>query len=392
MRSFPREYYVDRLLLVCAAATTLVNLTGGWRERFPDFAIFYESSSLFVAGADPYSDLYLRGVGPNTNIPSIVVLLSPLTRLPFTWAAVVWLLLGFVAFFAAIRMLAPNVVPTAPRTLLFVALSTETAAMTIRQGQIAFFVMALFSYAWVADLRGHAMRSGLAIGATIALKPFYGLLAPYLLWRRDGRALLGLLAGFASFWSVGLASGPAIVRSWVESLAGINWQAHPTNVSLRGMAARWFSNPPQRPYLLTTTPLVASVRLEAVFWMVAAASIAFVTARSIVRSRDRAHAWAILSVAALLLSPLAEVHYAFVGLGPLALTFIRSRRWTAAWLVGIAMSIPFGIVQMLGRGPLGTFSFGSTYGWAALALWGTLAFGHVNQDRQPAVGVYRCSH
>ena len=162
---------------------------------------------------------------------------------------------------------------------------------------------------------------------------------------------------------------PEIVRSWVISLSQINWQGHLTNVSVRGLAARWFAAPPQQPYVLTTTPIVASRELEVAAWIGAVLVVALLTARGATRRSDRTQAWAVIGLAALLLSPLAEVHYAIVGIGPIALAFARSRRWAAAWLTGIGLSLPYALVDRFHDGVIGTVTFGSVYGLSMIALW-----------------------
>src|SRR5260221_10155095 len=103
----PLDYYVDRLLIITASVTTLVNIAAGWRDQFPDFKIFYSSSSFLQQGADPYRGLSARGISPNTNLPSVIVALLPFTWLPFFAAAILWLALGFVALFGVVSALAP---------------------------------------------------------------------------------------------------------------------------------------------------------------------------------------------------------------------------------------------------------------------------------------------
>ena len=366
----PLNYFADRFLIVAAAATTIQSVVIGWRDQFQDFKIFYVSSLLLRQGANPYQGLWDRGLGPNTNTPTVIVALEPLTWLPFFPAAIVWLVLGLVTLAAVIRALAPGTVPTTRRVLLLIVLATQACALTIRQGQIVFFVMALFTYAWLADRDGRPARSGVALGVLMALKPFYGLFALYVLWRRDWRAFAGILAGGLLCVAVALIDlQPGLLTSWITSLREINWQAHLTNVSIRGLAARWFAAPPQHPYVLSTTPLIAWRELELAFWIGGGLIIAVASAICLRRTRDQAQAWAVLSLAALLLSPLAEVHYAIVGLGPIALSFARSRRWAVAWTTGIALSLPYALVDALHYGVVGTVTIGSVYALGAIALW-----------------------
>src|SRR5262249_44690576 len=139
---------VDRFLLVISAATFIQSVVIGWRDRFQDFEIFYLSAAALRQGSDPYASLATQGVGPNTNHPAVMVLLQPLTYAPFPVATMLWLAAGLVALGMTVRALAPTVVPTSRRVLVMVILATQAAALTIRQGQVVFFVMALFTTAW----------------------------------------------------------------------------------------------------------------------------------------------------------------------------------------------------------------------------------------------------
>jgi hypothetical protein len=366
----PLGYFADRFLVIAAAVTTIQSLVIGWRDEFQDFKIFYVSSLLLRQGIDPYQGLSSQGLGPNTNMPSVIVALEPLTYLPFFTAAIVWLGLGLLTLWGVVRSLAPGVVPTTRRTLLLILLATQASALTIRQGQVVFFVMAIFTYAWLADREGRSGRSGVALGILMALKPFYGLFALYALWRRDWRACAGILVGGVLCLSVVLLDlQEGLIQSWIRSLGEINWQAHPTNVSIRGIAARWFATPPLRPYTLTTSPILASRVLEMAFWFGGSLIIAVLSARRIQRSTNQAQVWALISITALLLSPLAEVHYAIVGVGPIALVFSESRRWRALWIIGIALSLPYAIIGAFHHGVLGTMTIGSAYALATIALW-----------------------
>jgi hypothetical protein len=90
------------------------------------------------------------------------------------------------------------------------------------------------------------------------------------------------------------------------------------------------------------------------------------------RRPPRDEAWAVLSLTALLLSPLAWVYYVIVGIGPIAATITRSGRWQVAWLAGAAFSVPFALVDVTHGGALGTATMGSIYGIATMGLWAAL--------------------
>jgi hypothetical protein len=105
------------------------------------------------------------------------------------------------------------------------------------------------------------------------------------------------------------------------------------------------------------------------FWLGGSLIIAVLSARRIRRSTNQAQVWALISVAALLLSPLAEVHYAIVGVGPIALVFSESRRWRALWIIGIALSLPYAVIGAFHHGVVGTMTIGSAYALATIALW-----------------------
>jgi alpha-1,2-mannosyltransferase len=360
------------LLLVAAVGTTAQSLASGWRDQFPDFAIFYSAALALRQGTDPYTSLRALGLGPNTNPPAVVLALEPLTWLPFSVAALLWLLLGTVILLMTVTAITRKVPSSSGVLLLLIVLTTQACALTIRQGQLVFFILALFTIAWRADADRHPWVCGVTLGILMSLKPFYGVFAVYFLWRRDWRTVAGIVLGGTASAVFGLLAGAGAYRSWLTTLASVNWHADLTNVSIWGLAARLFAMPPQEPYIVTTTPMFVS---GVVVWCVrifGMAAIVGLTAWFLNRRPSVDRVWAVLSLAALLLSPLAWVYYVIVGIGPIAATIARARAWKVAWIGGAALSVPFALVQATHGGAFGTLTMGSIYSIATLGLWAAL--------------------
>jgi hypothetical protein len=364
--------YGKPLLVAAAAATTAQSLASGWRDRFPDFEIFYAAAHALRQGANPYTSLPAVGLGPNPNPPAVVLAMQPLTWLNFSAAAWLWLVLGVGVLLVTVATIARRVAPSSVTVLLLIVLATQACALTIRQGQLVFFMLALFTVAWTADDRRHPWTCGLALGVLMSLKPFYGVFALYFVWRRDWRVVAGMAFGGIAVTLFGLLAGIGAFRSWLDTLAGVNWHADPTNVSVWGLGARLFALPPREPYTETTTPLFVS---EAAAWFVkilGSVLVAVATALFLKRRPSVDQAWAVLSLVALLLSPVALLYYAIIGIGPIAATIARARAWKVAWIAGSVLSIPVALVDVTHRGAFGTMTMGSIYGIATLGLWAAL--------------------
>lgn len=352
------QTYGVPLLLVAAVARTAQAISLGWRDGFPDFVSFVQSAHAWLAGTNPYEAHSAAGL--NLNPPFLLPLFAPFTAIDPRLAGLLWTGIGLLALGWSIRRIASETaIPTS--TLLLVLLALEPAAMALRQGQIVFLLLPLFTEAWIADRHDRA-SAGWWLGLLLAVKPFYGLLAVYWLWRRAWRALARCVGAWLVCMAVNLLLGVGLVRAWVSALRDVRWQAEIVNASIPGLVSRWFAARPY-PFIVPTVPVVVVPRLAGVLLVVALLALLIWTARA-VRAASRDRALAILSVAAILASPLGWIYYLPVALGPLAMTADLRLMFPV-----LGLAVPFAALAALPVTPWATLTLASIYGWSTLALW-----------------------
>jgi hypothetical protein len=133
----------------------------------------------------------------------------------------------------------------------------------------------------------HSTLSGVLLGLTFVVKPFLGVFALYLVWKRSWKAafvsiLTSGLIFFTSFAPLRELSPNAIVK-WLSTMsyeASPAFAAFPYNVSIQGLFLRLFE---ENPF---TIPWFNSPRLVPLlsFAVLSALEILFVT--SVSRARD----------------------------------------------------------------------------------------------------------
>jgi alpha-1,2-mannosyltransferase len=86
-------------------------------------------------------------------------------------------------------------------------LTGSAVGYTLARGQVNLLIVALVAGMFAAQVRGARFRSGLWLGAAIAIKVIPAFFGMYLLWKRDGRAMAGVLVALL----VGLLLIPSAV-------------------------------------------------------------------------------------------------------------------------------------------------------------------------------------
>jgi alpha-1,2-mannosyltransferase len=276
---------------------------------------------------------------------------------------------SFVCLFVAIALIARAVAPGHAVAIASSVLVTQAAYANLRLGQVAWPLMLLLTGAWLADRSRRPVLCGVLVGAAAAWKPFLLVFAPYLLWRREWRALAAMTATIAVTVLAGLlAVGVAGYESWLASLRLVGWAGHPLNASLRGLLTRGLTVPTliEQP----TTPVIAAPAWLDPAWLVASAVVIAVGVRQIVVTRSVDVAWATLTLSALLVSPLGWVHYVPIATGPLVAVLVAGRPGAMQLAaVGVALlCVPFAWLKATIFGPALTLTFASSYTWGLLLL------------------------
>jgi hypothetical protein len=380
---------VAAIVLLVLTAAVLLGHAGVFRDTIDrdaqDFGIFLTSARHDLAGRSLYAPTRLRiatrgyPTAPlNLNLPHTMLLVWPLARLSDAAALAVWLgvglALGLAASVASVRALGwrLRLLPSLLVVLYLVAWA-PSAAFTLT-AQISFFVMAPVCAAWLAYRSGHGTRAGAWLGLAAAIKPFLLLFVPYLLVRRDRRALVAMLGVTGACVAAGVVVyGPRAYAEWLAQLPRIAWSAHYFNASILGALTRAIG---RSNYAVVTYAPALVLPLATCLALVVGA----VTLTRIARPRPEPARtdgdWAALLLAALLMSPLGWNYYLWIAVWPVAALLASRAPWRRPalgdlWLLpGLAGWLWWGRMTEWGQPhALGTITAASLYFWALLSLW-----------------------
>ena len=353
-----------------------------------DFGKFYYSARAFLEGADMYAPSPATNIGIGTaenlqflnmNPPHFHLVILPFALLPPGVAAIFWVVVSLIALLASLVLIGREIgVTWTPLTGLAVAFGVLAFSGTqafFLTGQISMLLMLVMTLCWIDARRGHWSAAGVLIGVCLSIKPFVAIFLPYLLATRRFRAAGIALATAAGAFALGLVVfGPQSSLSWYAALAqSADWTWAEMNASALGFFRRVFDLQPIAPPVAVRPDLVK-------LWMVAAGLIGAVTLAIAVTDRsERAvdRAFALLLIAAILMSPLGWIYYLPVAAGPVAAIVFReprtgSRRWWSVLIGVIAVAGLFWPHPLLGAfqpNPWATLVVTSAYFWATLAAW-----------------------
>jgi hypothetical protein len=364
-----------------------------------DFGRFYYSARAFLAGTDMYAPSMATQLGAgqlpdaqqllNLNPPHLHLLLLPLARLSPNVALTLWMIASVFALVLSILVIARELefVPT-PKRVLLVALAVLTCSASqavFITGQLAFLLLLPMTLCWRDARRGRWARVGLWLGPLVSVKPFLLILVPCLLRNRQWRACLMTAAGMGACFAVGvMIFGVPNYLSWARALSRSGeWAWLGMNASALGTFQRVFRASPAFEPIMTAPALVGG-------WIAVAGLLGFGTVFVLYVDRTKVatdRAFALLLVAAQLMSPVGWVYYLWLAAGPLAAMAFPadgSMFPRAAFVRGLMVVALAGLVTPIAApyyfqpSALATVTIGSVYFWAASALWVSLviAFAH----------------
>jgi Glycosyltransferase family 87 len=218
-----------------------------------DFGSYYRAANAVAQGKSPY---FVDDHGPLGTYPYAPVfpfLLIPLGQLDYLWACRVWLMVNWLTLGACcmlvLRLVADTAALRAARwRILGLALIPMAAYMwyTLRVGQVS-LLMLLCCLAWAVFRRsGWRFVGGVSLAVACALKLAPGVFLLYLLMRRDGRGLAGVVAGTVALFVspalwVGFHGTVDLHQEWIHHTASTQIPEQtfrPGNQSLLGQLAR----------------------------------------------------------------------------------------------------------------------------------------------------------
>jgi hypothetical protein len=194
-----------------------------------DFGAYYRAGAAVARGETPYTVDEHGPLGSFAYAPAYAYLFLPLSQLDYLWACRLWLAWNW-AISVLGCLLAWRLVAGEPEqgvgaaVLLAVSASGAYLWSNLRMGQVA-MLMLVGCLGWVwCRRRGWNFAGGLLLAGACALKLAPALLLPYLLLRRDGRGLAGVIAGTAALvllpaaW-VGWQGTVNLHRQWMQHTA-----------------------------------------------------------------------------------------------------------------------------------------------------------------------------
>ncbi len=416
----PLEKWPRRLIL-CALAVAFVASFFAYARRNVDFAGYVAVGNAFLDGRDIYLD---TPVGINTWPPFFSLASVPLALLdrasPYL-ARVIWIALNWAAIFWALDLTARLIYGrplcfrpsensldiTSPEILVPFALTLPYLINNFELLQINMILFTLSLWGLYLQANGREAAGGIVLGAAAAMKVLAIAFLPYLLYRKRWRASFWLAAsslvfffspalilGWPKFWS-GVAIWPAALRA--------TWGAGNMHQSVYSMWDRIlgyhlipFAAPGE--FFL---PL-SGARSAKLAWEITCALIVVLGAiafRGTPRpaSRQAQIEWAVVFVAATILSPLTRKPFLVVLLLPYALLYAawhstdldaRTRRvMRNVMFASFALSIPT-LHDVIGKSLAMRLEMGSVVTFGSLImLCGLLWYRWFSWRRRPA-GVF----
>jgi glycosyl transferase family 87 len=406
---------LQRRLVHVALLLAFVASFFAYARRPRDFAGYVAAGNAVLEGRDIYLDTPL---GVNTWPPFfsfVSVPLALLDRVSPYLARGIWIALIWASLFWALSLIGRLVYGkrlayrpsesamdiASPELFVPFALTLPYILNNFELLQINSILFALVLWGLLLQAEGREAAGGIAIGAAAAMKVMAIAFLPYFLYRKRWRAAFWLAAGSAAFFF-----SPAPILGWARFWKDVAlWPG--------ALHASWGSgNAEQSVYALWDRILgygyvpfavpgnfllpLSGARSAKVAWGITCAVVAVLGAiafRGTPRpdSRWAQVEWAVVFVAATILSPLTRKPYLVVLLLPNALLYSawrtpgsdpRSRRVLGGVLIAsFALSLPT-LHDMIGKSLAARLEMGSVVTYGALIMLGGLLWYRSRAPRQ----------
>jgi hypothetical protein len=395
----------QRRLVLCALLIAFVASFFAYARRSVDFAGYAAVGKAFFDGRDIYLD---TPAGANTWPPFFSLAAVPLGLLdrvsPYL-AHIVWIALTWASILWALDLIArliygkrlrfrpdeTSLAITSPELLVPFALTLPFLINNFELLQINMILFALALWGLYLQANGREAAGGIALAAAAAMKVMAIAFLPYLLYRKRWRPAFWLAAasvffffspalflGWAKFWQ-GVALWPVALRA--------SWGAGNAHQSVYSMWDRVLGYG-YIPFAVPGTFILplSGARSAKLAWELTCAVVAVlavIACRGTPRpgSRWAQIEWAIVFVAATILSPLTRKPYLVVLLLPYALLYAawrsadldaRTRRVLRnVMFVSFALSVPT-MHDVIGKSLAVRLEMGSIVTYGSLIMLGGL--------------------
>ncbi|MGH9510036.1 MAG: glycosyltransferase family 87 protein, partial [Terriglobales bacterium] len=185
--------------------------------------------------------------------PQVALLFSPLARLSYGWAALVWISASILLYALCSRTVWKTCSSLAPHggMIALLALAYPAFFNLVAHGQTSALALACFTAAGLAFLKGKPLYAGLAIGMLI-YKPQLGLAAAFVFvlareWKVVAGALLAAAAQIALAWAY---FGAAVMENYCQALRRLGESAsvlEPKLYQMHSLRSFWMLLLPWEP-------------------------------------------------------------------------------------------------------------------------------------------------
>ena len=362
-----------------------------------DFSRFFYSALAFLNGKNMYGEspatlIHWSGLFAehlwNLNPPSFHLLLLPLTSLSLESAFTVWAVISIVAFFISARIIVREIFPSlTPYQVRFGVLGLLAFAGTgalLHTGQLSILLLLPFTLAWKNARNGRWRLAGFYLGLLSSIKLFFLIFIPYFILCHGFRFILSFLGTFIAVFGLGLfIFGAGTHLSWIHVLGEVDWTWSWINSSIHGFLRRVFTETP------VFSPAMIAPEMVTPLCLILGAIVGGITLLITTRDRSRHaidRAFALLTLAALLISPAGWIYYLFFSIGPIV---SLAKSWESLSAGGFpndhhpaygirnvllilalpGFLVPIYFVPLFQPNPWATVLIGSIYFWCTLFLW-----------------------
>jgi hypothetical protein len=416
LHSQPRQYGTWKCRLVlCALVVAFVASFFAYARRPGDFVGFVAAGDAVLNGRDIYLD---TPPGLNTWPPFFSIASVPLALLdrvsPYlvrvvwialTWASILWALdlIARLIYGKRLRFRTgeTSLAITSPELLVPFALALPYIINNFELLQINMILFTLALWGLFLQANGREAAGGIAIAAAAAMKVMAIAFLPYLLYRKRWRAAFWMAAASLVFFF-----SPAFIFGWAKFWKDValwplalraSWGAGNANQSVYSMWDRILGYG-YIPFAVPGTFILplSGARSAKMAWEITcamAAALGVIACRGTPRpgSRWAQVEWAVVFVAATILSPLTRKPYLVVMLLPYALLYAawrstdldaRARRVLRnVMFVSFALSVPT-MHDLIGKSLAVRLEMGSVVTYGSLIMLGGLLWYRSRAPRQ----------
>lgn len=364
--------------------------TFGSQNHRTDFTVYHEAGRAVLAGRNIYEVSNPRG-WVYQYLPVFSIVMVPLAPLSVFWASLMWCVLSqamiahtvWLSVKMARQFWPEHRVPDHWLAASIVGLLAWPIISGIERGQASPLIAWLVTLAVWCWLKKRWWSSGAALAGAVVLKIFPALFLPFLVWKRQWRAVtaatlwLAVLVWGAPSLVFGWKSNQALLRQWWTTVARpanepeqatgnrrFTQMINPRidrNQSLQAVMIRWWGQGQERP---------ARAAAAAINLMLLAAS-AWVMRR---RGETPRRLFAELCVVVLLmlvLAPVSWLHNFSLMIAPLTLA-VAAGFGCGVGLLQAAV-ILFGAAMFAARVAPACYTYGTVL-FGTLVLWGALVW------------------